>query len=283
MKIVEKIAKSIITPSKLPDADYVINPYIGCAFSCKYCYASFMGRFINKSIEGWGNYVYIKTNAVELAEKEVDKLIKKNANAKVLFSSVTDAWQGVEQKYKLSREILKIFVKKNFQGQISILTKSPLILRDIDLLKKLKNVRVGLTITSTDDKVSRFLETKAPNVLRRLDTLKKLNEEGVKTYAFIGPIFPHFINDIDNLDKIFKNIKEAGTNDIFVEHLNLSSSVLYRMKPFLLNECSQEVYNIYIKNSQSREHKEKLNIKIIEIINKYNMNLMLGKVIEHGK
>lgn len=276
IKILHKEVKSIITTSKLPGVDYVINPYIGCGFACKYCYASFMSRFADKPVEEWGSYVCVKDNAVELAEKEIDKIIKKKPNAKILFSSATDSWQGVEYKYEISRKILKLFVEKGFQGKISILTKSHLVLRDIDILKKLKSVEVGMTITSTDNKVSRFLETKAPDVLKRLDALKKLNEEGLETYAFICPVLPHFVNDLESFDALFKSIKEAGTDSVHVDYLNLSGSVIYTLKPFLLEKCSEEICDFYLKYSQSYDYKNKLGKEIFRIIDKYKMNLMFS-------
>lgn len=280
MKIKEKLAKTIITKSKLPDVDYVINPYTGCEFACKYCYASFMSKFIGEDIKDWGNFVYVKTNAIELIEKEILKINKINPNAKILLSSVTDAWQGIESKYKLTRGILSVLIKNDFQGTLSCLTKSPLIERDIGLLKQFKNHHIGMTITSTEDKVSRFLETNAPDVSRRLKTLKKLNAAGLKTYAFVGPIFPHFVNDLNSLDDLFKAIKKTGTNDVYVEHLNLSSSVLMRMIPFL-KTCDKDIYDLYTQKSKSPEYRKILNEAIMKIIAKYKINLMLGKIIEH--
>src|SRR3989344_3817317 len=106
-------SKSILTPSKLPDTDFVINPYTGCRFGCSYCYASFMSRYVGKDIKDWGEFVYVKENAPEL------------------------------------------------------LTKSDLVLRDIDLFKQFNNVEVGLTVTSTDDTISRYFEKYAPDVSKR--------------------------------------------------------------------------------------------------------------------
>lgn len=280
MIIKYKLAKTIIIKSKLPDTDYVINPYTGCGFACKYCYASFMSKFIGEDIKDWGNFVYVKTNATKLADKEIKKINKKNPNAKILLSSVTDAWQGVESKYKLTRGILSVLIKNNFQGKLSCLTKSPLIERDIDLLKQFKNHDIGITITSMEDKVSRFLETKAPDVSRRLKTLKKLYRAGLKTHAFVGPVFPHFINDLKGLDKLFKVIKETGTKDVYVEHLNLSSSVVMRMIPFL-KTCDKDVYELYTKKYKDPRYKKILNNAIMDIISKYKMNLRLGRIIEH--
>ncbi len=183
-------AKTILVPSKLPGADYVINPYTGCAFGCSYCYASFMGRFVGRAIEDWGNYVFAKVNLPEVLDKELGKM--KDKTASVFLSSVTDPYQGVEQKYQLTRKSLELLLKHKWQGTVGILTKSPLVTRDIELFKKFPKISVGMTITSTDDNVSRFLERAAPPATLRLKALKKLHDEGVPTYAFVGPILPHF-------------------------------------------------------------------------------------------
>ena len=88
MKVVEIEAKSILVRSKLPDAEYVVNPYTGCVFGCHYCYASFAGRFVGEPIGNWGNYVYAKINAVPLFETELAKLRRAGSAPSILLSSV---------------------------------------------------------------------------------------------------------------------------------------------------------------------------------------------------
>ena len=119
-----------------------------------------------------GYYVFVKKNAVELLRHDLKALKNKGKDKTVFFSSVTDPYQGVEAKYKLTRSCLEVLVENQFAGEVSILTKSALVKRDIDVLKKLKNVEVGFTITSTDDAVSRYFEKFAPNVTDRLKAMK---------------------------------------------------------------------------------------------------------------
>src|SRR3989338_370432 len=133
-------AKTILVKCGIPGIDYVINPYIGCRFGCKYCYASFMGRFVDKKISDWGNYVYAKINAPELLSKELTKLKDKGKGKTILLSSVTDPFQGAEAKYHLSAKCLEILADYGFEGEVSILTKSPLVLNVLPILKRLKNV-----------------------------------------------------------------------------------------------------------------------------------------------
>src|SRR4030067_3553855 len=99
MKLEEILAKSILVASKLPDTDYVINPYTGCQFGCLYCYATFMGRFVNEPRTNWGNYVYVKINAIEVIKRELESWPLEKRKATVLLSSVTDPYQGAEKKY----------------------------------------------------------------------------------------------------------------------------------------------------------------------------------------
>lgn len=279
MEIKEIQSKSILTPSKLPDTDYVINPYTGCAFGCTYCYASFMGRFVGKSTNDWGGYVYVKINAPALLEKDLRKLKNKGKGKSILFSSVTDPYQGLEAKYKLTRKCLEVLVNYDFKGTLSILTKSHMVTRDIDLLKKLKDVEVGFTITSTDDKISRYFEKKAPNVSQRLEAMKKLNLEGIKTYAFVGPLLPHYVAEPMILDELFKQIAEAGTKELYVEHINLSKYILDRLRkemPELDKETMEKFYS-----SKKPEYRKELDKTILDLVKKYKLKLRLDTAIYH--
>lgn len=279
MDIKELVAKSILTQSKLPDADYVINPYIGCQFGCLYCYASFMGRFVGEPIESWGNYLYVKQNALALFEKEYAALRKTGKQPSLLLSSVTDPYQGAEKKYQLTRGILEILAQEPYLGKVSILTKSPMVIRDIDLLKKIPHSEVGLTVTTTDDKLSRYLEVHAPNARRRFETLKTLNLVGIQTYAFIGPLLPHFRLDHAQLEELIAALADTGTRSVYIEHINLKDYIGSRMRPYL-QTCSEDVQNIY-KTAKFEEHRKNMNDFLLPLLEKYHVELRLNKVLNH--
>lgn len=279
MDIKEISVKSILTLSKLPDADYVVNPYIGCRFGCTYCYASFMGRFVNKKVGDWGEYVYAKMNAPELLKKEIKKLKNKGKGKSILFSSVTDPYQGLEAKYKLTRQCLEVLADYDFAGTVGILTKSDLVLRDVDILKKMKHTDIGMTVTSTDDSISRYFEKYAPAASVRLKTMKELNRLGFKTYIFVGPLLPHFVAKPEELDKLFSAIADTGNKDIYVEHINLSSYILERLIGEMKNLDKNILKTFY--QSQDKSYREKLNEIVIELVKKYNLHLRLGGAIYH--
>jgi len=243
MEVKEIQAKSILNKSNLDSADYAINPYVGCGFACNYCYASFMSRFANEDINNWGNYVHVKVNAPELLRKKLQSM--KNKNGNIFFSSVTDAWQYVEKKYEITRELLKILVEYKYPGEIMCLTKSNLITRDIDIISQLPNKKVGFTITSCDDKIGSFLEGRASKVSSRIEALKKFNEAGIRTYAFIGPVLPYFYSRKEELEEVFRAIKNAGTNDIFIERLNTSAWIMKRLYPVLKTADEQTRKSFY--------------------------------------
>jgi DNA repair photolyase len=278
MKIEEITAKSIIVPSKLPDVDYAINPYTGCQFGCLYCYATFIGRFVNEPRSNWGNYVYVKSNAIALAKDQISRWGTKRKKSSILLSSVTDPYHGVEHKYRLTRGILEVIIEQGYTGPVSILTKSPLVLRDVDLLKQL-NADIGLTITTTDDQLSRFLEVKAPLASRRLDTVTKLIQEGIQTYVFIGPLLPHFRTQPDLLDDLFRAVADTGTQEVYVEHINLPKYVKDQMSKTLQCE-SEDVQEIYSR-AVSQKHRDILTTLVEDLASKHNLHIRLGGTIYH--
>lgn len=182
--IIQEIkVKSILSKSRIPGADYCINPYRGCSHNCKYCYASFMQKYTGHT-ETWGSFVDVKINAPEILQRQ----IKRAAKGNVIISSVTDAYQPIEEKYKLTRKCLAILLQ--YQFPVDILTKSPLVLRDLDLITKFKNIEVGITITTDDEKMRKIFEPQSIAIQERIKTLKTLYVHGIETYVFIGPIIP---------------------------------------------------------------------------------------------
>ena len=142
MIIKEIDVNDYLKKSNLPSSDYVINPYIGCSHGCKYCYATFMKRFTGHD-ENWGEFVDIKK-----CNKKINLNIISKKN--VFLSSVTDCYQKLEEKYCITRNILEQLIKSDCN--LSISTKSKLILRDIDLLKKIKNLEVCMSINTLNEK-----------------------------------------------------------------------------------------------------------------------------------
>ncbi|MBI2469620.1 MAG: DUF5131 family protein [Planctomycetes bacterium] len=204
--------KSVLTKSGIPGIDYCINPYIGCSHGCRYCYATFMKRYTGHA-EAWGSFVDVKTNAPEILQRQ----LKKAKRGRVLISSVTDAYQQIESKYKLTRQCLEALLQ--YQFPVDILTKSPLVLRDTDIIKKFKDVEVGITITTNDEKISRVFEPNAPSIMARMRTLKALHDKGLKTYAFIGPALP--MNPESLSEKI-----SPYTDSIIIDRMNYPSKTL---------------------------------------------------------
>lgn len=274
-------AKSIFTKSGLPGSDYVINPYNGCLFACKYCYAAQIARWKHPN-EEWGTYLDVKINAPEVLKIELEKMFNKFRTknfGSVFFSSVTDPYVGLESKYKLTRKCLEVLVNFAYEGKIGVQTKSPLVLNDIDLLSKLKNVSVGFTVTTLDDKVSRFIETKAPNVSDRISALKKLNKAGIETYAFIGPILPYFSVKKEKLIELLDALQDAGVKEIWFEHINLNGPIKARLYKYLSKEAPELIP--HFENANTEEYRNNLNKVIKEILIGRNMTLGLGKVIHH--
>lgn len=193
MKIKEIQSKSILSTSKV--YDYVVNPYVGCQHGCSYCYARFMKRFTGHK-EAWGDFVDIKSNAPDLLIKEIRKKRKK---ATVWVSGVTDPYQPLEKKYKLTRRCLEILVEHDWP--VIIQTRSPLVTRDIDIFKKSNKIEVGLTITTANDKVRKAFEPHAPSITSRIRAIESLHENGIKTYVMIAPILP----EAGNLPKMLAN------------------------------------------------------------------------------
>ncbi len=208
MEISEKVIETndYITKSNLPSSDFVINPYVGCPHACKYCYAQFMKRFTNHNDDIWGEFIDVKHCTRPINSKRL-------TNKSVFMSSVTDCYNPFEEKYQLTRKILEQLV--DIDCFLTISTKSSLILRDIDLLEKCKNLMVSLSINTLDENFRSDMDN-AGSITSRIETLKKLHQSGIYTVLFMSPIFPK----ITDFKAIIEKTQDF-VDEYWFENLNL--------------------------------------------------------------
>jgi len=180
--IVKEIrAKTILSKSKI--YPYVVNPYTGCQHACSYCYARFMKR-VTGHREPWGEFVDVKINAAELLRKEITK----KKRAEVWVSGVCDPYQPLEAEYRLTRQCLEILARNDWP--VIIQTRSPLVLRDMDIIQDARDFEVGLSVTTADDAIRKLFEPNAPPIEDRIAALDTLHRASIRTYAMIAPVLP---------------------------------------------------------------------------------------------
>jgi DNA repair photolyase len=177
----EIVAKSILSSSKI--YPWVINPYTGCQHGCSYCYARFMKR-VTGHREPWGEFVDVKINAPDLLLRE----IQKKKRGKVWVSGVCDPYQPLEATYRLTRRCLEILARNSWP--VIIQTRSPLVLRDLDIIRDAREFEVGFSITTADDRIRELFEPGAPPIPDRIEALEELHKAGIRTYAMIAPVLP---------------------------------------------------------------------------------------------
>jgi len=206
--------RSALSRSGLPDIDYALNPYAGCAHGCIYCYARLYTR-PRDAAENWGSMVYVKRNLIEVLRREV----KRFRRGVVGVGTITDPYQPIEVREVLTRRAIELLLENGFA--VSIQTKSPLILRDLDILRSHPGrVDVGFTITSLDPEKARFIEPRAPDPRSRAAALKRIADACVETWIFLGPVIPGINSSMDEVVRIVELAAETGSK-LLVDKLHV--------------------------------------------------------------
>lgn len=177
-RIEEVRTRTALPPSRLPGLDYALNPYVGCQHDCLYCYAP----YVTKRPRAEWTKVLARTDLPMLLAKEI-----KGKSGTIGLGTVTDPYQEAERHLLITRRCLMEIVPH--QLKVSVLTKSDLILRDVDLYRELGG-EVGITVTSVSDQLSREMEPGASLPGKRLEALRQLAADGLNAYALIGPVLP---------------------------------------------------------------------------------------------
>jgi DNA repair photolyase len=214
MKVNEIKCKTALSKSKLPGLDYSLNPYRGCEHNCAYCYVPNVLR-INR--EKWGTFVDVKTNIPNVLSKE----IRNKEKGVVGLSTVTDPYQSIEKKYKLTRFCLEQLLIYDFP--VCIQTKSDLILRDTDLIKKFSNAEIMVSIGTLNDYERKMLEPNSSSIEKRLKILESFSKKNTKKSVFFGPIYPTLKKD--DLKEFFNKLSKYNVSEVLVDNFNIRSGM----------------------------------------------------------
>jgi len=214
IKVIEVECKTALSESRLPGYDYALNPYRGCTHGCRYCYVP---NLLDIPRREWGAFVEVKRNMPKVLVSE----LRRKKRGIVGLSTTTDPYQPSEKEHKVTRYCLEQLMRFDFP--VSILTKSDMVVRDLDLLSRFSEKEVGITITTANDSERALLEPQASTIESRIKALEACNKKGIATYAFIGPLYPTMRKE--GLEALLEEIKNAGTVRIMADRLNQKPGV----------------------------------------------------------
>lgn len=259
--------QSVMTKSSLPVGGFSVNPYVGCPHACKYCYASFMKRFTGHT-EPWGTFLDVKHWKPITNPHKYD-------GQRIVIGSVTDGYNPYEEEFCRTRRLLEEL--KGTNAEIMICTKSDLVLRDLDLLKKFPKVTVSWSINTLDEQFRMDMD-RAVSIDRRIEAMKKLYEAGIRTVCFVSPIFP----GITDVKSIIGRVRDFA-DLIWLENLNLRGQFKGTIMNYI-RENHPDVYALYdeIYNKKRMNYWESLE-KEISMFAKQNGFPYMVNDLPHGR
>lgn len=249
MKVTEARASTALNPSKLPGLDWALNPYRGCQHGCVYCYSADVMHMNGQ--EAWGTFVEVKRNIPVILARE-----KKKCSGTVGLGTVTDPYQPLEEKTMLTRYCLEQLSAG--ECRVCIQTKSDLVTRDIDLLRKMKGAEVGITVSTMNQETAAMLEPGAPEPAKRIAALAVLSGAGISTWVFLGPIIPGINDSSESMEGVIKAAKRAGCSKVIYDKLRLKPILRERMKMRFGYSKAKDMFRL----AEDREWEERVFIDI---------------------
>ncbi len=241
LKLTEIEAKSLLRKYKKTDSwfisRYAANIYRGCSHACAYC----DGRYEKYNVQAdFDKNICVKTNSPELLRKELTQKGKRKPLRKefiIIGGGVGDAYQPAEKKYETTRKVLSVISEYNFP--VHILTKSPLVWRDADIISKInKKSRaiVSFSFSTVKENIAKIFEKDTPSPVKRLKTMEKFSKIGIPTGAFLMPVIPFVSDTSDEIDKTLLSIKTAGAKFVLFGGLTLKTG---RQKDFFMQKLKK--------------------------------------------
>ena len=205
-------AGQILTPGAgfLREYDYALNPYVGCAFACSYCYAAFFAPTDQQA--GWGDWLRVKRNAA----LKLSRVRRSLEGKSIYLSSATDPYQPIERRLELTRSLLPILADRG--ARLVVQTRSPLVTRDIDLLRRFDQVCVNLSVTTDSEDIRRAFEPRNPPIPDRLQAARELADAGLPVAITMTPLLP-----IQAPQRFAQLVAETGAQRFVVDRFAATS------------------------------------------------------------
>ena len=212
---------------------WTVNPYRGCEFACKYCYARYTHEYMElRDPLSFERQIYVKQHVAEQTRRDLRRV---KPGEEIAIGTATDPYQPAERRYRATRSILEVLAE--CRGlEIGLITKSNLVLRDAELLREISQrskLHVTLTVTTLNTELARILEPRAPRPDLRLDTIRQLSLLGIRAGVSCAPVIPGITDSPRDLDALVRAARDAGASFLFANPLNLRPCSFAVFMPFL--------------------------------------------------
>src|SRR5918992_6375596 len=258
-RYMEEVCKSAL--NRVPETSRVpfrwtINPYRGCTHSCHYCFARAFHRYLDLGVgEDFSSKIVVKTNVVEVLRRELAS--RRWPGDAIAMGTATDPYQHCEGRYRLTRGVVQALA--DFGNPLSMLTKSTMIVRDLDVFRRLAeraDVSVAMSVGTLDEEVRKVVEPGTPPGRRRLEILGRFAEAGVRTGVLVAPILPGLTDDDEHLDEVLAACAEAGVGYAVPIVLHVRSSIREHFMPWV-QQTYPWLYPRYVELYGSRAYAPK--------------------------
>lgn len=220
----------LITPTGFKNYDIGMNPYVGCQFGCTYCYVRFMVKDENA---GWGDFVRLRTH---LIDKLPGEIAKQPFGQRLVIGTMTDPYQPIERKERLTRQTLQIIKDSNRLAKVGIFTRSPFVLDDLDLIGQLPRPRVHFTITPYDTPILKKIEPVAIPIDKRLATIRAIRDAGIRVQANISPILPIYSEPL--LEETMAILAAANVDEFYIDPMQPYAEAIRAIDSSMADEPS---------------------------------------------
>jgi DNA repair photolyase len=235
VEVVEQAAKSVLNPVKGMPFGWSVNPYRGCYHQCVFCYARRTHWYLEEDgVARWGSRIFVKVNAAAVLRRELAR--RSWRRECVAVGTVTDPYQPLEGRYRITRALLQAF--RDFETPVGLITRSPLVVRDIDVLQQLSRAAgagVSISVATMDASLAREIEPTVAPPAQRMRAVAQLARAGIRVNVALAPVIPQITDTPDGIDRVVRAAREAGAAKIW-------HSTLY------LHDVTRDAFFGYLKN-----------------------------------